>query len=261
MKTKLLTLFFLAALPMAMMAQEKESLYIEWTGDDEVANALVGMGMDHGMNIEFEKSYTFMEAATIKDPTLFGPHVALANMSKGEKREYHKKKAKELVEGKNEVSKLYVSLLDISSKDEDAAEQRRAIWAKMHELAHNGRFVHFRYALSLEDNKATIAELEKLAAKNEADKKSTGHIHNILGYAYYQEGDKSKAKQHFEKYLELRPNGYNAQDSMAEFYMMEGDMETALAYYKKAAENYLGAANAKQKIKEIEDKMTATDQK
>lgn len=261
MKTKMFTLIILAILPMVMMAQEKESLYIEWGGEDEVANALVGLGMDHAMNIEFEKAYTFFEAAVAKDPTLFGPHAVLASLSKGEKREYHKNKAKELVEGKNEVSKMFVSLLDIDSKGDEAAAERRAIWAKMHELAHNGRFVHFRYALSLEDKDARIAELEKLAEKNAKDKGRTGHIHNILGYDYYAKGDKEKAKAHFEKYLELRPKGYNAYDSMAEYYLNEGDMENALAYYKKAVEHYPPATNANKKIKEIEDKMAVAEQK
>ncbi len=261
MKTKLLTLVFLAILPMAILAQEKESLYIEWGGDDEIANAMVQHGMDHFMNIEFEKAYAFFEAAVKRDPSLFAPHVALANLSKGDKKEYHKKKANELVEGKNEVSKMYVSLLDIDYKSDDAAQQRRETWKKMHELAFNGRFVHFNYAWSQEDVSDRIAELEKLAAKNEKDNYGTGHIHNLLGYAYYSQDEKSKAKAHFEKYLELRPNGYNAQDSMGEFYLNEGDLESALAYYQKAVENYPGASNAKAKIKEIEEKMPATDQK
>ena len=263
MKTKLSTLLILAFLPLAIIAQENESQYIQWTGDDEVANALVGMGIDHAMNIEFEKAYAFFEAAVDKDPTLFAPHVMLASLSKGEKREHHTKYAKKYVEGKNEVSKMFVSLLDYRGKGEDLAAKRRATWAKMHELAHDGRFVHFRYALSLEDDKAQIAELEKLAARNMEDEKATGHIHNILGYAYYAQGDKGKAKEHFEKYMELRPDGYNAQDSMAEFYLNEGDMENALVYYKKAVENYPGAANAKAKIEEIKKKMemASTEQK
>ena len=263
MKTKFSTLLLLAFLPLALIAQEKESQYIQWTGEDEVANALVGMGIDHAMNIEFEKAYTFFDAAVAKDPSLFAPHVMLASLSKGEKREMHMEKAKELVEGKNEVSKMFVSLLEYGGKGEDLAAKRRATWAKMHELAHDGRFVHFRYALSLEDPKAQIAELEALAAKNMKDEKATGHIHNILGYAYYAEGDKGKAKEHLDKYLELRPNGYNAQDSMAEFYLNEGDMENAMVYYKKAVANYPGAANAKEKIAEIKKKMemASTDQK
>jgi len=256
MKVKLTYLIVLMFLPLSIIAQEVESQYIQWMGEDEIANAMVAAGIDHAMNIEFEKAYTFMDAAVKKDPTLFAPHKLLANWSQGDKRAYHKEQAKKLVEGKNEVSQLYVSLLDIKWKDneEAARKQRKEIWKKMHELAHDGRFVHFRYAMSIEDENARIAELEKLAAKNEASGSSTGHIHNILGYAYYGKGNKDKAKAHFEKYVELRPDGYNSYDSMAEFYMNEGDNEKAMKYYKKALMNYPAAQNAKEKLKELEVK-------
>ena len=102
-----------------------------------------------------------------------------------------------------------------------------------------------------------IAELEKLAAKNAKKDRSNAHIHNILGYLYHAEGDKAKAKAHLDKYLELRPDGYNAYDSMGEYYFNEGDMEKALTYYKKARMHYPAATSARDKIKEIEDKMEA----
>ena len=244
-------------IPVVLLSQKPESLYIEWRGSDTIANALVWRGMDHLMNVEREKAYTFLEAAVTQDPSLFAPHVVLANMSWGDKREHHIAEAKRLVEGKNEVSKLFVSLLDVDRKASDAADQRRAIWKKMHELAYDGSFVHFTYARTLQDPKEQIAELEKLAAKLEERGRNTGHIHNILGYAYHAEGDKAKAKAHFEKYLELRPDGYNAYDSMAEHHYNEGDMENALAYYKKARMHYPAAVSATNKIREIEEKMSA----
>ena len=254
-------LIVLMFLPFSIIAQETESQYIQWTGDDEIANALVGAGIDCAMNIEFEKAYTFFDAAVQRDPTLFAPHKLLANFSKGEKKAYHKEQAKKLVEGKNEVSKLYVSLLDIKWKDneENARKQRDEIWAKMHELAYDGRFVHFRYAQTLEDDNAKLAEFEKLMSKLEADDRNTGHVHNLMGYLHYGMGNKEKAKEHFKKYVELRPNGYNAYDSMAEFYMNEGNNEKAIKYYKKALMHYPGANNAQEKLEELEKKFADSD--
>ena len=94
-----------------------------------------------------------------------------------------------------------------------------------------------------------VAKLEKAGRNN-------GHVHNILAYTYYAEGDKEKAKAHLDKYMELRPDGYNSYDSMAEFYFNEGDMEKALSYYQEAREHYPGAMNAANKVKEIEGKMS-----
>jgi len=263
MKVRLYYLIVLMFLPLSIIAQKAESQYIQWMGDDEIANAMVSAGIDCAMNIEFEKAYAFMDAAVKKDPTLFAPHKLLANWSKGEKKDYHKEQAKKLVEGKNEVSQLYVSLLDIKWKDneENARKQRNETWKKMHELAHDGRFVHFRYAMTLEDDGDRIAELEKLAAKNEASGSATGHIHNILGYTHYGMGNVDKAKEHFKKYVELRPDGYNSYDSMAEFYMNEGDNDKAMKYYKKAVAMYPAAQNAKEKLKELEGKMESKAQK
>lgn len=256
---QLLTILML--LPLLVIAQETESQYIQWTGEDEIANALVGAGIDHAMNIEFEKAYTFFDAAVKKDPTLFAPHVMLRNFSRGEKRAYHKEQAQKLVEGKNEVSKLYVSLMDIKWKDneENARMQRDEIWKKMHELAYDGKFVHFRYIQTLKDENARIAEYEKLAAKLEEADRNSGHVHNMLGYTHYAMGNKDKAKAHFEKYIELRPEGYNAYDSMAEFYMNEGDNENAMKYYKKALMYYPGANNAKEKLEELEKKKEVSE--
>jgi hypothetical protein len=38
---------------------EAPSLYIEWYGDNEVANEMVTRGMGHIMNVEFDKAFVF----------------------------------------------------------------------------------------------------------------------------------------------------------------------------------------------------------
>ena len=196
---------------------EEEVICFQETPLDTIANTMIWRAMDHVLNIENEKAYTLFEAGLNQDPSLFAPHVQLAMLSGGDKREHHKKMAKKLVAGKNEVSQLFVSLLDIE-RGPGAAEIWRSTWKKMHKLAYEGKYVHFRYAQSIEDPLARIAEFEKLAAKIEADGGNNGHVHNLLGYAHYTQGDKEKAKMHFNKYLELRPDGYNAYDSMADYF-------------------------------------------
>ena len=74
---------------------------------------------------------------------------------------------------------------------------------------------------------------------------------NLLGYFYYNIGDKEKSKSLFEEYLELYPNGYNSYDSMGEFYYNEGDFESAKDYYGKAVENFFAASSANGKLREL----------
>ena len=76
-------------------------------------------------------------------------------------------------------------------------------------------------------------------------------IVNTLGYFYYNIGNKEEAKNLFEEYLNLYPDGYNSYDSMGEFYYNEGDMENALKFYKKAKEMYPAATSANMMIEEI----------
>ena len=72
-----------------------------------------------------------------------------------------------------------------------------------------------------------------------------------MGYFYYNQGDKEKAKSFFDEYIDLHPNGYNSYDSMGEFYYNEGDLDSAKSYYSKAVENYFGANTANEKLKEL----------
>ena len=253
MKKKLiyLVLIGLASSMAVAQSQPSDTKGIMWTGDDEIANAMVWRGINHLLNVEREKAYTFFEAAVKQDPSLFAPQVPLSWMSRGEKRAHHKMQAQKMVENKNEASKLYVSLLDTGGGAE-GAKKRRAIWKKMHEVAPEGPFIHHRYATSLQDPKAQIAELHKLIAANDKNKRNSDYVHNILGYAYYAEGDKEKALKHYKKYLELRPDGYNSYDSMADFYRREGKLEDALMYYKKALQKYPAATSATNRVREIE---------
>ena len=50
--------------------------------------------------------------------------------------------------------------------------------------------------------------------------------------------DTAAAKQLFEKYITMYPDGCNPYDSMGEFYLDTGDTANAEKYYKLALEKY-----------------------
>ena len=167
--------------------------YIEWFGENEVANAMVSKGIFHFLNIEWEKSYSFFTGSLEVDSSLFASHVVLAWLTPdGEADEMHKSKVRELVKGKNENSNLMVSLFDI---DLPAGEERRAkrheIWSKMHEIEPDGWFIHYYYATTKPTPKERIDELKVLLDKNKNSGSSYAHILNMLGYMHYGEDEKA----------------------------------------------------------------------
>ena len=65
-----------------------------------------------------------------------------------------------------------------------------------------------------------VGESESLAVSGDHSY-MVAPIINVLGYFYYNQGDKEKSKSLFEEYIDLHPNGYNSYDSMGEFYYNE----------------------------------------
>ena len=229
--------------------------YIQWSGENEVANAMVGKGIFHFLNIEREKAYSFFAGSLEVDSSLFASHVVLAWLTpNGEADEMHKSKARRLVKGKNENSNLMVSLLDINLP---AGEERRAkrheIWSKMHEIEPDGRFIHYYYAITKPTSQERIDELKVLLDNNKNSGSWYAHILNMLGYLHYGEDEKASAKSYFDKYLEAYPEGYNPPDSMGEFYFNEKEYETALKYYENALDKYPFSVPATNKVKEINE--------
>ncbi len=62
-------------------AETEKTLYIEWFGENEMANNMVMSGMNHFNNIEFEKSFVFFEKSISLDSTLFASHAMLTAFS------------------------------------------------------------------------------------------------------------------------------------------------------------------------------------
>ncbi|MDP7529017.1 MAG: hypothetical protein QGH61_06715 [Candidatus Marinimicrobia bacterium] len=232
-----------------------EGKYIEWEGENEVANAMVSKGIFHFLNVEWEKAYSFFTGSLEVDSSLFASHVVLAWLTPdGEAAEMHKSKARELVKGKNENSNLMVSLFDIDlPAGEERREKRHEIWSKMHEIEPDGWFIHYYYATTKPTPKERIDELKVLLDKNKSSGASYAHILNMLGYLHYGEDEKAAATSYFDKYLEAYPEGYNPLDSMGEFYFNEKEYETALKYYENALEKFPYSVSATNKVKEINE--------
>ena len=243
--------------------------YIEWQSDNDFANEMTNAAFVHLYNVEYEKAMVFFEKALEYDPSLFGPHVVLAGLSPegSEKSEMHIKKAKENVADNNDTSKLFVSLLDLPRQSRwwpllgPGAHDK---WAEMRSIEPKGKLIHFYYSFTIPGLENKIREMESLLSElrdgvgeTESLAVSGDHsymvapITNVLGYFYYNQGDKEKAKSLFEEYINLHPNGYNSYDSMGEFYYNEGDLESAKSYYSKAVENYFGANTANGKLREL----------
>ena len=243
--------------------------YIEWQSNNDFANEMTNAAFVHLYNVEYEKAMVFFEKALEYDPSLFGPHVVLAGLSPegSEKSEMHIKKAKENVADNNDTSKLFVSLLDLPRQSRwwpllgPGAHDK---WAEMRSIEPKGKLIHFYYSFTIPGLENKIREMESLLSElrdgvGESESLAVSGDHsymvapiiNVLGYFYYNQGDKEKSKSLFEEYIDLHPNGYNSYDSMGEYYYNEGDLESAKSYYSKAVENYFGANTANGKLREL----------
>jgi tetratricopeptide (TPR) repeat protein len=89
-------------------------------------------------------------------------------------------------------------------------------------------------------------------------------MYNTIAYYYMlDKKDMAKAKECFDKYLELYPNGYNPYDSMGEYYLTNGDMDKAKKYYTMAVERYPfsnSSVTALQKMNDDAKKQVANKQ-
>ncbi|MFL2590556.1 MAG: tetratricopeptide repeat protein [Flavobacteriaceae bacterium] len=228
--------------------------YIQWFGDNSLANELAMIGMYHFMNAEQEKATAFFEEAVKYDSSMFAPHVCLAEMSVdgSEKQMYHIAEAKKNVADNNETSKMFVSILDLKPDGYwgffDSSEAL-PLWEKMHELEPRGNFIQQFYSYNIKDNKKSISTISGFIENAQKEGDRYDHFLNLLAYKYMAEGDIELAKSTFEKYIDVYKNGYNPYDSMGEYYLKQGDSTLAKEYYLKAIEKYPFARNASNVLK------------
>ena len=189
--------------------------YIQWQSDNDFANEMTNAAMVHLYNVEYEKAKVFFEKALEYDPSLFGPHVVLAGLSPegSEKSEMHIQKAKENVADNNETSKIFVSLLDLPRQSRwwpllgPGAHEK---WAKMRSVEPKGKLIHYYYSFTIPGIENKIKETESLLSElrdgvgdSESLPVSGDHSYmiapatNLLGYFYYNIGDKEKSKSLF----------------------------------------------------------------
>jgi tetratricopeptide (TPR) repeat protein len=238
-------------------AKDKGKKTMTWTTKSKDADELAKKGADYFMNIEHPQAYDCFIKALKLDPNFTIPLVFMSIMTTGETRKAYAEKAQQSAANKTEGEKLFASLADAKSTE----ESRRATWAKLHEMFPDGSMIGTGYV----NSRATPDE--QIAAAQEYLKKFPDKpwMHNTLGYLYLNEKkDNDMARQHFEKYIELYPEGYNPYDSMGEFYMLTGDPANAEKYYTKSLEKYPFANSsivALEKIKEEKKKATATSEK
>ena len=232
---------------------------IQWRGKNEAANKAASAAIGHYVNIENDAALTLFEHAVALDSSLFAPHVMLAFMKRGEAREHHVQMAKKFVTDKNDVSKMFVSLLDLP-RDSTAVQPRRDIWAKMHEAAPEGLFIHYMYARSRAgdgDNRAArLAAIDELIAA--AEKRMSTSIlagaYNLKAYTLQAAGDIPGGVAAVEKSMALYPTGYNPLDSRAEFYLFEGDTTQAIAMYKEVLDRHPVSVSARMALQDLEKK-------
>ena len=80
---------------------------------------------------------------------------------------------------------------------------------------------------------------------------------NDWGYELMGEKHMPEAMALFKWNVAMNPNSGNVYDSLAEAYMKTGDKEHAIEFYKKSLQKDSGNANAKDKLKELENPQTA----
>lgn len=221
-----------------------------WTTKSKPAKELASSGAKHMMNAEFAQAYDDFSNAVKLDPDFTVALAFMSNLTTGETRKAYAAKTLQSAANKTEGEKLFASLVD----EKSTQESRRDTWAKLHTMFPDGKMIGDLYV----QTRATPEE--RFAAAQDFIKKFPDEpsMYNTIGYYYMLEKkDNDMAKQNFEKYIAMYPDGYNPYDSMGEFYLNTGDTTNAAKYYKMSLEKYPfnnSSITALQKIEEAKKK-------
>jgi len=236
--------------------KDTKSKTMTWTTRSAEAKTLAANGVKHFRNIEMEQAYHDLSAALKLDPGFTVALVFMANLTRGEIRKSYVARAIKSTANKTAGEKLFASTLD----EKNTQETNRDIWAKLYSMYPDGAMIANYYVVT----RATPEE--RFAAAKEYIQKFPKEpaMYNVIAYYYLQDKkDNDKAKESFEKYLSLYPDGYNPYDSMGEFYVTTGDAVNGEKYYRLALEKYpfaTSSLNALQKIVDAKPKDEAKTQ-
>jgi len=216
-----------------------------WTTKSKAAKDLAGSGVDHFMNAEFAQAYNDFSAAVKLDPDFTVALAFLTNLTTGETQKMYAKKTLASAGDKTDGEKLFASLTDEKNKRAERAD----IVAKLHTMFPDGAMIGNLYV----QTRATPAE--QLTAVEAYVKKFPDEAsgYNTMAYLNLQvKKDTAAAKQLFEKYITMHPDGCNPYDSMGEFYLDTGDTANAEKYYKMALEKYPFNISSVEALEKIE---------
>jgi Tfp pilus assembly protein PilF len=244
MKQKIATLLGIALFYLFSFQGLAQKKTMNWSTKSEPAKALALDGGGYMMNIEFAQAYDKFNQALKLDPDFTVALTLMASLSNGAVKKTYSDKALASAAGKSSGEQLFATL----SKPGNKPEENRKIWADLRQQFPDGGFINFFYVLT----RATPEEQFAAAQEYQVKFTDVAAIHNILGYGYLQvKKDTLNAKKHFEKYIQMYPDGCNPYDSMGEFYFNSGDMENAEKYYTMALEKYPFNNSSIEKLGEI----------
>lgn len=243
----ILGMIFLASITSTGYSQKK---MMTWTTKSKAAHELAESGVKHFMNIESEQAYADFSDALKLDPDFTVALAFMTRMTRGAVRQKYAERTLKSAANKTEGEKLFASIQD-SAKTQ---EERRNIWAKLHDMFPDGGMINYFYVIT----RATADERFTAAQDYITKFPDQAAMHNTIAYYYMLEKkDNAMAKQHLEKYIALYPEGANPYDSMGEMYLNNGDTTNAKKYYGMALERYPfmnSSLNALQKIEDAEKK-------
>ena len=220
---------------------------MSWTTKSKQAKDLAYSGSSHMMNAEAEQAFTDFSAAVKLDPDFTVALVFMNSLTRGETRKMYAERALKSAANKTEGEKLFATLVN----EKNTPEQNREIWAKLHSMFPDGEMIGDRYV----QTRATPEERFAAAQEYIAKFPKQPAMHNTIAYYYMLDRkDNEMAKNHFEKYIALYPDGANPYDSMGEFYMTTGDMENSRKYYLLALERYPFLNSSITALQKIADK-------
>lgn len=227
--------------------QASHSKTMTWTTKSAAAKQLASEGTDYFMNIEFPQAYEKYKEALKLDPDFTVALVFMTNLTQGEVKKEYAKRALKSAENKTEGEKLFASIV----KEGATPETNRDVWQKLHTMFPDGGMIGNYYVVT----RATPEERFSAAQEYIAKFPDNAAMYNIIAYYYMlDKKDMVKAKECFEKYIKLYPNGYNPYDSMGEYYLTAGDVENSKKYYTMAVERYPFSNSSVEALQKINDK-------